>query len=433
MRNMTLTYSGGSILPRVILLVVTLILLLAFSEIILRLMTREPAELSLLRAADFQAIYFEPDPVLGIVRKANLDVRFRFEERPSGFIHFQTNNLGLRRVEPTEQNKGSKRRILVLGDSQIDGSVDNQENVCALLESELNSGPTRYQVLNAATGSYSPYQAYLWYRTRGRDLQPDVVIFTIFLGNDLAELVAPGRPRLMPDRKGFCEISVTEGYQRRMKTYREPSGWTRLRFFLLQNSVLFGRLSSFAGGSGVQATGPMSRAYRCCIGCTGQSLGQAHWFKNHPQDAHLSMLSLQELLRRFRTDVEQSGGHLIVLVLPSRLQVEAEQDAERTRKVAQILELSAENLELESRLAHETVSIARELEIDTVDVTPLMAGFHRKSGENLYYDTDWHLDPAGHRFLAEQLETLTFSWSASGQSAPRPRTRLRANTGPDPR
>jgi lysophospholipase L1-like esterase len=393
----------GTILPKVLLLAITLLFGLASCEVLLRLLTREPTELSLLRADDFQAIYFEPDPVLGIVRRPDLDIRFRFEERPSGFIHFQTNNLGLRRIAPTEPDKGAKKRILVLGDSQIDGSVDNRENVCALLEKRLNSGPTQYEVLNAAIGSYSPYQCYLWYRTRGRKLEPDVVMLTIFLGNDLAELVAPGRPRLMPEGAGFHEISATEDYQRRMKTYQEPSAWRKLRFFLLQNSVLFGRLSSLSGGSEVEAPGPMGAAYRTCIGCTGQSLGQAYWFKHRPGDVRTSMRTLKELLRRFKETVERSGGRPIVLVLPSRLQVEAEQDVGRIRAVAKILGLTEADLALESRLGGESLSIARGLKIDTIDLAPALEEFHRRSGENLYYWTDWHLDTAGHRFLAQQL------------------------------
>ncbi len=405
---MSSTHVKRTILLKALLLATTLLLGLASCEFVLRLLTREPSELSLLRADDFQSIYFEPDPVLGIIRRPNLDIRFRFEERPSGFIHFQTNNLGLRRTVPTEPDKGSSKRILVLGDSQIDGSVDNRENVCSLLETRLNSGSTQYEVLNAAIGSYSPYQSYLWYRTRGRKLEPDVVMLTVFLGNDPAELIAPGRPRLMPEKMGFREIGVTEDYQRRMKTYHEPSAWTRLRFFLLQNSVLFGRLSSLSGGSGVEASGAMGAAYRTCIGCTGQSLGQAYWFKHHPQDVRLSMRSMEELLRRFKDDVERSGGRLIVLVLPSRLQVEAEQDVERTRAVAKILGLTETDLGLETRLGDETLSIARRLQIDTIDLAPVLEEFHRSSGENLYYRTDWHLDTAGHRFLARQLYDRVF-------------------------
>lgn len=408
MQDMTQTHSRRTILPKVLLLAITLLLGLASCEFILRLMTREPTKLSLLRADDFQAIYFEPDPLLGIVRRPNLDIRFRFEERPSGFIHFQTNNLGLRRITPTEPDKGSSRRILVLGDSQIDGSVDNRENVCSLLEKRLNSGSVQYEVLNAATGSYSPYQSYLWYRSRGKKLEPDVVMLTIFLGNDLAELVAPGRPRLMPEKMRFREISVTEDYQQRMRTYHEPSAWTKLRFFLLQNSVLYGRLSSLSGGADVLAPGPMGAAYRTCIGCTGQSLGQAYWFKYHPQDVRRSMVSLEELLRRFKADVEVSGGRPIVLVLPSRLQVEAEQDADRTREVAEILGLTEKDLGLETRLGDEALSIAQGLKIDTIDLAPPLEEAHRSTGENLFYRTDWHLDTSGHRILAEQLYDRVF-------------------------
>ncbi len=408
---------SGSILPRVLLLIFALVVGLGLCEALLRLVTREPAELSLLRGSDFQEIYLEPDPQLGVVRRPNLDLYFRFEERPSGFIHFQTNNLGLRRIEPTGPPSGAVQRVLVLGDSQIDGSVDNQENVCSLLEARLNAAGRRFEVLNAATGSYSPYQSFLWYRSRGVALSPRLVLFTVFLGNDLAELVAPGRPRLKAESGGFQEVPGTDDFARRMQTRNSPSAWTAAKFFLLQNSVLFGRMASLAGGSAVQAPGPMGAAYRNCIGCTGQSLGQIYWFKHHPGDLTASLESLRELLGRLKDLTGQNRCRLAVLVLPTRLEVEPEQDGERTQRTAAILGLSNDDLQLDRRLETDTVRIARELGIATVDLGPLMAEHHRETGESLYYQTDWHLNAAGHRFLAETLYEDVLHWGTDSVPA----------------
>ncbi len=403
MQNATSPLARSSLLPRLILLSVAVFLALGFCEIALRITTREPTDVSLVRGDDFQSVYFELDPLLGVVRRPNLDLRFRFEERPSGFIHFQTNNLGLRRSAPAQAGRTSGRRVLVLGDSQIDGSVDNSENACSLLETDLNTGPERYEILNAATGSYSPYQSYLWYRARGAVLLPDTILFTVFLGNDLAELVAPGRPRLMPEGNSFREIIPAEDFQHRMKSFREPSAWTRLRFLLLQNSVLFARLTSLVGNPGVQATGPMGTAYRACIGCTGQSLGQAYWFKHHPADVELCLSSLEELLRRFKSETDQAGIQLILMVLPTKLQVEPETDSSRTRETAEILGLGEADLQLERHLGAETVRIGRQLNIETIDLAPLLTEHHRETGEILYYRTDWHLNAKGHRILAQCL------------------------------
>ncbi len=408
MRDKTSERTPKTILLRLLLLSAALILAIGVCEVLLRLASEEPIELSLIRGDDFQALYFEPDPVIGIVRRPNLDLRFRFEDRPSGFIHFQTNNLGLRRSEPTHPGRFRGKRVLVLGDSQIDGSVDNRENVCTVLEEGLNHGSDRWEVLNAATGSYSPYQSYLWYRTRGSDLSPNVILFTVFLGNDLAELVAPGRPRLSQEDGVFRELPATADYERRMQANRIPSLWTRLRFFLLQNSVLFGRLTSLAGGGGVQAAGAMSEAYHTCIGCTGQSLGQIYWFKHHPEDIQRSLSTLDELLRRFETEANRAGSRLVVLILPTRLQVEPEQDSARIRKTARLLDLAPDDLRLENRLETETLRVARERNIEAVDLTPLLTQHHLETGKNLYYHTDWHLDAEGHRFLAEELQRRIF-------------------------
>ena len=103
-------------------------------------------------------------------------------------------------------------------------------------------------------------------------------------------------------------------------------------------------MASLAGGAAVQAPGPMGAAYRSCIGCTGQSLGQVYWFKHHPGDLTASLDSLRELLGRLKALTGKNRCRLAVLVLPTRLEVEPEQDGERTQRTAEILGLSNDDL-----------------------------------------------------------------------------------------
>ncbi len=101
----------------------------------------------------------------------------------------RTNNLGLRRDTPTAlQKPPGGLRILVLGDSQSEGIVENAETYAALVESALGR-VRRTEVLNAATSGYSPLLSYLWWERYGASLQPDAVLLALYTGNDLGELL----------------------------------------------------------------------------------------------------------------------------------------------------------------------------------------------------------------------------------------------------
>jgi hypothetical protein len=79
-------------------------------------------------------------------------------EHDGGSFGFRTNNLGLRRSHDTTIEKAPDVfRVLVLGDSQADGYVDNDENLSTLLEANLAARLAaegrRLEVLNAGVAA----------------------------------------------------------------------------------------------------------------------------------------------------------------------------------------------------------------------------------------------------------------------------------------
>ena len=54
---------------------------------------------------------------------------------------------------PTALDKEKETtRVIVLGDSQLDGTVADNENMTSILEAELAAKGKQYEILNAATG-----------------------------------------------------------------------------------------------------------------------------------------------------------------------------------------------------------------------------------------------------------------------------------------
>jgi len=386
----------------------SLALSLLAAEVGLRFAAPPCSEMLLERGFELHDKYFLPDPVLALRRRPNADFFFRFEERKTGFVHFVTNNQALRRTGNTTFEKpAGVKRILALGDSHVDGVVDNEESLTSLLEARLNAEAgkdgSRWQVLNAAVGSYSPYQNYLWYRETGRRYAPDLVLLTFYLGNDLAELATEDRPRLVKHNGEFVETAPQPGAVQTALVQEEGllTLWDRTatrRSYLYSYSKSFAKRlkSRIRDGSGAQdlAVEP--------IGSVAQSLGQVSWTKNH-KDYSENLGIFRELLTRMRADVNRDGGQLWLVLLPTRLHVEPELDRERISKMSKVLGLSSGDLEFEMRLTRDLANLGESLQVPVLDLGPAFRAAHRREQQPLYYQMDWHLNSLGHKFAAEAI------------------------------
>jgi hypothetical protein len=178
----------------------------------------------LLRAVGYGAIYevyskptafWTHDPVLGWSHPPGAQDEY---VGPSPWpIEFRApvsiNQLGLRGPELRPRPPGGAR-VLVLGDSVVAAfEVPYEQTFTALLETELTRRLGRdVQVLNAGVRGYGTDQSYLYYRERGRSLEPDVVLL-YHSGNDpndnakLHEMRRPlGKPAFSLRDDGSLEL-----------------------------------------------------------------------------------------------------------------------------------------------------------------------------------------------------------------------------------
>ena len=86
-------------------------------------------------------------------------------------------------------------RVLVLGDSFAFG-VGAQENETypVRLQEVLRSRGVRAEVLNAGAPGYGVPDETAWFARWGKPLAPDVVLVTVFIGNDLQDAVPGPKP-----------------------------------------------------------------------------------------------------------------------------------------------------------------------------------------------------------------------------------------------
>ena len=117
----------------------------------------------------------------------------------------EINSLGLRgpEIPPREPDE---LRVLFLGDSMVAAfEVEYDESFVALLQQRLATRlQTPVRTINAGVRGYGTDQSYLYFRERGRILDPDLVVF-YHSGNDLVdnttihEMRRPfGKPALAP-------------------------------------------------------------------------------------------------------------------------------------------------------------------------------------------------------------------------------------------
>ena len=141
----------------------------------------------------------EPDSNLIYTLRPGLTAEFiRSAENGGQTIIWHANAQGFR---GNPLRAGHHRRIVVFGDSNIQGVFSTQENTfAARLERQLSDATgTDVEVVNAGVMGYGPDQSLLYMRRRLAELKPDVVVFQVFADNDFGDLL---RNRLFRDSAG---------------------------------------------------------------------------------------------------------------------------------------------------------------------------------------------------------------------------------------
>ena len=195
-----------SILPNLLLLLVTLLLFAAGAEAMLRILFA--------RSLDFSMEMWKyavqlKEPV------ANPELSFAHAPNRSAFlmgVPVSINSHGLRDNEYSEDKPTGTYRIVMLGDSTTFGwGVRLDDTVAKILERELNASSLppyqRVEVLNAGVGNYDTVQEVAHYETYDRKFHPNLVVLEYFI-ND-AEPVPSERRVWLLGRSYLVAFSIS--------------------------------------------------------------------------------------------------------------------------------------------------------------------------------------------------------------------------------
>ena len=323
-------------------------------------------------APSFQGL-FMPDP----------DVGFRL--KPGARIHFATaefktdiaiNNAGVRDDEDLGPKRPGERRIVFLGDSLVlSVQVPQRQAFPELLERRLNQRPSSssYRVLNAGVQGYGPVQELLWFRKFGAGLEPDVVVVTVFVGND-AEDAYVSRLVLNPEQ------------QSRGDKLRETLT-LNLRRTVRQSMVLqIVRARANAVSAHFQPRATAAPPYQ------SYARNPLPWVED-------GFAIAVDCVRQIAAHAETLGARTVVVLMPARFQL-VDADYERMR-----LAVANAHGELVRDAATDRFAAGlNQLGLPVLDLLPALRS--AGPGSDLFFQQNVHLTPRGHETVAAALETF---------------------------
>lgn len=368
-----------------------------------------------IRMSGYHRAFAEPDACIGYVLTPRFSRVVPILEHAGASVLFRTNNLGLRRDDDTSIVKpAGTARVLVLGDSQTEGMVSNDESYSAGLERALNATESeaakreahRVEVLNAAVSGYSPLLEYLWLRERGSALQPDVILVALYAGNDIGELLMHQEdfggfgPRFtlpfLEQRDGEWQITLPGN---------EGGALGRLDWLLQTHVRLYAMVRRTITPSPKER--PNDAVLNRVIwgrfpGCL-QSVWQA--FIAHADLAELAggFARLDYILEQFQIEARRLDARLLVVVIPSKLETEGAEQTAGVRNAMKTLGLDYDAAAFDRAVRERMLALAEQHGIATVDLLPVLRSWVLEHQRPLFWELDWHLNVDGHRVVAQHL------------------------------
>jgi len=298
--------------------------------------------------------YYLPDSLVIHVHKPYAKRILEWSEHPVGRIVMQTNNMGFREDEDTStQGPENTVRVLVAGDSHIDGVVNNVESFPNVLEQLLNDefDSVRFEVINGGTGYYDTSH-YLQFLKKYLHLKPALYIVVIYTGNDFMGAAS------------ILEQTTV------IPSKRPPDYHTRL-----------------ADAREKISTG------------VGQVLNQIFYFKSCPVMQEKVLDSVISNLSGIQALCRENKIRPLFVFLPTLLYIEPERDEQRLKKAAEALKLTGDDLRLNREIASKVMEWLSGNDIPYLDLYQSM----KEADDPCFWIRDYHLGTNGHRIAAEAM------------------------------
>ncbi|MCU0241136.1 MAG: SGNH/GDSL hydrolase family protein [Vicinamibacteria bacterium] len=333
--------------------------------------------------------YTERDPLLGWRKKAGCKVSL-----PHG--DYAMNSHGLRDVERVYPTRGVFR-LLALGDSFTEGfSVRFEESVTRVLEGTLHARQCPVEVINGGTVGYSTDQEYLFYIEEGARYSPKVVL-VFFYYNDILYNGRASQGRAPKPLIAFREGKpYVKNYPLPEPLPAEPpaaapppaSGSAALAW--LQARLARSAPRTYNAFARIGLWPVLER--------TEPGVELRVYEREPPLEAANAWAHTVSLLRALKTEVEARSARLMVVYIPSKMEV-SDENWELTRLTQRIDEPAWDRRAVVRRLAE----AGRTSGFPVLDLTDPLRRAQTRFWGGPYHAAGGHWNALGHRIAAREV------------------------------
>lgn len=307
------------------------------------------------------------------------DPRTGYRPRPGAQTHYRTvefatdlaiNQQGVRDDDDIGPKAPNERRVVVLGDSlvfsvQVPFAVTFQEQ----LEVRLNQADPAHtwRVINGGVQGYGPAQEWFLFDHVLAALEPDVVLISVFVGNDAIEAydtaawLEAGRPATAADEQAL-------NIARRIVRSSMVLQLVRLRYDLLRS-----RLRSPAPARALLS-----------------------YLESPPADVTEGLAIARDAFGRIAERARGIGARTALVLMPARFQT----DDEDYGYLAEIVRQAGGTLVRQA--ATERFEAALEpMGLPILDLLPVLS--RQPDRDGLFFRRNIHLTPRGHQVVGEAL------------------------------
>lgn len=322
-------------------------------------------------APSFQSL-FMGDPRVGYRLQPGASTRFRTAEFDTTIA---INASGVRDTQEIGPKRPGEHRTVLLGDSIVMAvQVDFEETFGEVLEARLNeAGHRQHRVINAGIQGYGPVQYLLFFRHVAAAFEPDLVVVTLYVGNDAEEAAAAEGILAGAPPAAFDALRDTAGVRLR-RLVRRSMVLQVLRLRVIEGTRMFRR-----GGGPPE---PPLQSYA-----------------EQPVDRiSRGLAATRRAVAQIAAEAAHRNARTVVLLMPARLQID-DGDFERLQGIVAQAGGAIRRDAATERFAEAVAG----LPVHLFDVLPALRDAAGGS-DLLFFEQTAHLTAHGHEVVAEALQ-----------------------------
>ena len=351
-----------------------------------------------------------PHPVYGWVLEPSVSY---LNKMPEDTVRVTYNSAGWRDVEHAIENHRGAYRILVLGDSFMEGySVKLEDMFHRKIGYLARREGVNMEVINLGVGGYGTLQEYLVFREIGKHYKPDIVLLGFYLGNDLRNnslslesivstnsMKAKSRPFLDSSNEATWKITQVDydGARRRylaakankdkesfIQKLENQSALMQATLRAVNRTKTMIKKTGHAPSNRNASEAEKKKARRLAV-------YGPNYCQEHPEFTK-AWVTTKRILNQLKNEVSSIEGELFVFTVPARREV-----VEKKIRNFQDRELICwKDAPSYDRLR----GMLKELDIGYIDLLPSFRKIINDEKQNIFRRSDGHWNEKGHDIAA---------------------------------